>query len=403
YHLTASMVALLKVKLDKYQQSTNPTREKISNECADQLRSEVEEIAGRRLSKKKGEDLKQAVRSWFHQNSTSYRAPTKKKTWSIRWHPRLVFQSSRSRAILYLARVLATGGTEPSLRALIDDEERFLAEEDITADLPWGVLDDDDDDGTGEGDLSPAKRVFAKYQVATSLLWTALMEDEKQVYHDLAEKWKSERPPVEERQKLADKYASRRCLAFATDMFNDLDARVYILLAYQTPKGESIAVEVDFNEAVGAGKAFKHQYRKQIQEGGVLEHWREYTGAQFAADTSDSSAKIVKSHKRPLAAMAINEYGEPQLPGVGADRDGESHGLWLAHVLRSFLIMHYALAMGLPATSRPKVPWRNINENVRKFITIDCLPDDIACSLDDPSGMNLPKKEKLWFHLLELQ
>jgi hypothetical protein len=62
-----------------------------------------------------------------------------------------------------------------------------------------------------------------------------------------------------------------------------------------------------------------------------------------------------------------------------------------------------ALALGHPATSRPKVPWKQIKKNVRNFISAECLPDDIAESIDEPSGMSVAKKEQLWFHLLDLQ
>jgi hypothetical protein len=105
---------------------------------------------------------------------------------------------------MHLARILATGGETPSLRGLLDNEEKYLGDEELTKDLPWGLVDDDDDDDSGNKDAGEgtlAKKAFVKYQTATSMLWGALREQEKQNFHSLAEKWRTERPPPEERQK----------------------------------------------------------------------------------------------------------------------------------------------------------------------------------------------------------
>ncbi|KAH6908104.1 hypothetical protein BKA70DRAFT_1054813, partial [Coprinopsis sp. MPI-PUGE-AT-0042] len=399
YHLPASHVAYLKLKAEAYQKANAAGQKDIAREAGEHLCNEVSQIAKSRLSKKESEALKEGVREWFRQHSMPERKAGKKKTWRVKWHARLVFQHLRSRAIMFVAKALWSEAKLPSMRKLLDKEDQVISRDNQGLDeMAWEGLDEDADDD-GDGETGKKSKPFSKYQAATTLLWNALTEAERDSFRLMAEKWRLERPPLEERRRLAEKMGTRQCFLFARDMMKDLDARVYILLAYTNSKGEARGVELEFTEQFGGGEEFRNKFKAELNEGGITELWRQYASITFGPNGEDT-ATIQCSHKKPLIALEVNGYGEPILPSLLSKPNSIQRGPWLTRVLRAYFTMHYA--RGTPET-RPNVPWKHIRSNVRNFVNEEILPDDKVHLLAEPTSLTADMRQELFLYLRHRQ
>ncbi|KAH6904730.1 hypothetical protein BKA70DRAFT_1226588 [Coprinopsis sp. MPI-PUGE-AT-0042] len=396
HFLPASHVAYLNLKLNAFQKASTTEQKKIANDAGLHLCKEVEMISKERLSKKKSDSLKEAVREWFRQHQMPERRSGKKKTWRTNWHVRLVFQHLRSHAIMFLAKVLWFEADEPDLRKLLDFEDKVIGQDEQGLDdLAWAAVDSDDEDAGG----SKARTgPFSKYQTATTLLWNELTDQEKDTYHGTAAKWKLERLPEEERQR---EVCDEALLLFRSRPHEDLDVRVHFLIAYKNSKGEPKGVELEFTEQFGAGEEFRNKFKPEIRESGVLELWRQYASFTFGDDAEDM-ASIGGSFKKPLMVLKCNEYNEPILPSLTTKPDSITRGAWLTQVLCAFFTGHYALARGTP-NIRPNVPWKHLSAHLRDFISEEIVPDDKAHLITEPTNLNVETRQELFLHLFHRQ
>ncbi|KAH6885025.1 hypothetical protein BKA70DRAFT_1124534, partial [Coprinopsis sp. MPI-PUGE-AT-0042] len=393
YTFPASQLAYLKTKIEDYLKSTQKEKSRMISVVQKTLRGEIEQLSGQRMSQKKKEQLNRGVSEWFRTCVLSPPSrPGKKRTWAVNWHPRLVFQHIRGPLILQLAKALAREENHPEPRTILDNEESFLRAS--------GELEADEWAGSDEAARQRAKAAFKKYQTATSMLWKALTSEEVDYYNKMADEWRTAGPPVEERRKMAERHAGKRCMEFAADMLNEMNARIYFLIAFEDTKGTPLSVEMEFTERLGAGDNFVTLYKDEICESEITDLC--LTGTIFKAEahsTSSGKSKVKRTGKKPLLALGKDAQGLPLLPSSKEKIDGMRWGDWLAIVLRSFFTAHWAIAQGTPEV-RVEVPWRRISEDVRDFITPKVLSDELAECIKEPTAMRVGMREKLYNELM---
>ncbi|KAH6867626.1 hypothetical protein BKA70DRAFT_1452844 [Coprinopsis sp. MPI-PUGE-AT-0042] len=358
YKFVASQIAFMRLKTEDYQKATKKEQERIEAEVARHLKEDVEELSSNRMSKAKWDLLREGVHQYFRQSLPPVSASkAKRKVWTINWHARLVFQHLRCVAkrniIKYLSRLLAQGADHPEPRDLLDDKAEYVGNDGDDGLEEWAAIELNKDDDTVGHDT---KDTFTKYQTATTLLFNALSDEEKAYFKKLATRW-NEKPPIDEQLRLAQKYAASRCFAFAKEMMDDMNARLYILLAYRDAKAVPSAVELDFTERLGGGPGFKTLFKKQIVKSEITDIWRQFTGVTFDEDPK-------------------------------ASKKGE----WLIRVLRGYFVYHYAAALGAPKARRD-VPWLKLQARLRDYVSEDHIPDNLAEHIPKGPVPRAPRQE----------
>ncbi|KAH6901081.1 hypothetical protein BKA70DRAFT_1085339, partial [Coprinopsis sp. MPI-PUGE-AT-0042] len=416
YKLTVSQTAYLREHSGEYNDATKKAEKlDICKKVASHLISELQSLTKGKVSQATKTRLKSAVEEWFRRNSASQKV-TKARKWGIKWHGRLVFQYERPNAINYISRLLAAEEPLPDLSDFLG-----LAEDDIViGDSVLHPLPFDEDEI--QRPSVTALAAFGKYQVATTTLWDALPEVEQERYHQEAEDFRKEGPPLATKQKMAKRFATQRCHEFAESMMQDLDSRVYILVGYRDDTGKPYAVECEFTADLGGGENFKTLYKKQLKEMELLDDWADYVGTAYRGDDEGDAQRVAhRTNRKPLADLPLNTYGEPQLPSIGSRPQGTQLKIWLTQIFRSFLTISYcecyliptsslstyspnlALAVGLPPGTYHSVPFKRLKKDIRAFLSEEVLPDRFLECFDDPAFMSINDLTKLYEHVYERQ
>ncbi|KAG2005830.1 hypothetical protein CC2G_002198 [Coprinopsis cinerea AmutBmut pab1-1] len=391
YEFTASQVAYLKTRLPQYREGTAKRKRHLVSMSAKNIISELYAISGKQQSRAKKKLVTKAVKSWFEGRVKSLQAKAKKTIWGGRYYGQLVFKRERTRIVQYLADLITRGSPLPDLRRLIDHEDEFLG------DRPG----EDSDGEEGDAPSAPTKKTpkaFTKFQTAASMLWKVLSRKEKQVWEAKAKAWKEATPPPEQQRKAAEKFASKRLLAFSEGLLKEMNARLHILVAFENSKGRPVAFDFELSggNAGARGQAFRDLYDQQLKEMGLLELWKDFAADVFLDPLEqEEEALSRRMAKRALMKFKRNEFNEPLVPSISEKSGSEKRSIWLTHFLRSFLTIHYNIARGDPGGRTP-VPWRRLALNVRRFISPRFLPDHLAELLQEPSQMSTSDREKLY-------
>ncbi|KAH6869444.1 hypothetical protein BKA70DRAFT_1131752 [Coprinopsis sp. MPI-PUGE-AT-0042] len=394
FHLTASQVAYLKEKGVVYSEANAKEREEIEKKSSDHLVSELEELTGSKVSREKRKLLKAATTEWFRQHLAA-QTSGKARRWGIKWHGRLVFQYEKGNAINHLARLMAADEELPDLRQLLEGENDSVEGDGDTQNLPFN-----DDQGA-------ARKVFTKYQLATTALWNVLTEEEQARYRSDVETFRKSGPPLETRRLMAKRFALQRCHEFAETMLNELDAVVYMLVGFQDPSKKPLAVECEFTEELCGARGqtktrnFKDMYKRRLKDSGLMDDWANYVGSVYLDEGEEDQATVFpathRTNKKPLADLETNTYGEPLLPSLRVP-PGVQKGVWLIKMMRTYWTMSYGISMGLPPGTRHDIPWRRIAKSPHDFIS-DTLPPNLMEAFFDPGSMSVSDLEKCYLHI----
>ncbi|EAU80271.1 hypothetical protein CC1G_13284 [Coprinopsis cinerea okayama7 len=416
FTLQPSQVAFLTNKLDEYRAMGAAVKKQgYAHRMAQHLKKEMNAMGATNMSQAREDQLKLAVERFFEERKYE-RSPTKRK-WGIKWHARLVFKYVRTRAIWHLAKLILANLPLPDLRRLLDDEDAVIKEDlgstpEEKIELPED-FDEEDDDHESEPPAPANGRVptpFWKFPHATTLLWSVLTEKEKNHYEHLADEWRSEGPPQEEKRKLVQTKLGPRCQDFATSVYNDMGVIVFFLLGYEDSTLERFGVTLEYNTELTGKQAFLQRYQKQWVASGIQDRWCEYVGNVLASDDETDPAaatkKAGKRARRPLLPMKSDASGQPILPPLSAMPETEQRSVWLGDVLRSFFTRIYNLDLGnkpLPAvisaekdSLRVRVPWKSIKGRARSCVTAEFLPDEFVEKFEDPSQWSLKTRRAVY-------
>ncbi|EAU84182.2 hypothetical protein CC1G_13090 [Coprinopsis cinerea okayama7 len=413
YSLSVTQTAYLKTKLEAYRMKRKRKDDRkgrglVVKEACRRLKEDWEAMTELEMSPELEKRMKRAVNKWFEENIKYERGPTK-KPWGMRWTARLVFQYERSRAIGFLAKLMAQSPAPelPDLRELLDDEDEVIPPEAIRPEqadyVPSGPDEDEDEESIGlstqggnedEGgeeeeeeeeveeeeeedqgeeervgddeeeqdedealltrakmlsdQLDPSVKPFAKYQTATSLLFNALTPDEVAYYRNKARTWLAMGPPLAERRRVAERFLRSRIFDFIVGLMNDMNARVYLLVGFEKMDGSRRSFDVEFNKELrGCEKSFKETNPAECATlKGRWDVWvEEAFNAQEGADPNAAMDSSSASKGRPLWTLELDEHGRPLLP-PWSSKGSLQPAVWLRHVLRSYLTRYYVLASG---------------------------------------------------------
>ncbi|EAU88968.2 hypothetical protein CC1G_10664 [Coprinopsis cinerea okayama7 len=444
FTLTRSQMAFLKDRMQAYRNKKPSARPAYARKVAGELKEDLEEITEGPLSQERQKALRKAVARWFVVNFKYEKGPHK-RPWGIRWHTRLVFQYERSRAILYVAKMLAENKPLPNLRTLLDKEESIIPPDAVAPDQEGYLPDDnegeedDEDEGNDQDEagaedyqeeeleeepeeddsrdidedsrpvpptppVENAPKPFYKYQPATSLLMKTLTAEETAYYERKAAVWRQKGPPREEQRRVAQRFLSSRLYDFVISGFNDMNARFFILYSYEKPDGTRLALPFDYNKELGGcEESFMEEFEELVAEAHTA--WGNWAGGVYAAQKdSDSnrtvqkaSSKVSKSRTKPLMTMELYGDGTPILPPLAARPYGITPQIWLAAVFRSFFTRHLILAKStvpMPEVdpldrARPELNWGALAQNFSECIRKDIIdPVVFEKGFKDPLHMS---------------
>ncbi|EAU86505.2 hypothetical protein CC1G_10227 [Coprinopsis cinerea okayama7 len=407
YQLTASQVAYLKTRVDQYRdKKKKAAKDKVASSSARVLKEDYEQMTHQAMSLEMEKSLRKAVGQWLEQNALSSKGAPK-RVWGMRWHARLVFQYCNTRAIVFLAKILAASPNPniPDLRDLYEDPDLVIPPDQSIEDfLP--------DDAHSDDDSAPTTSPFAKYQTATSLLWGALDEAERADYAAKAKQWKEQGPPLEEKLRCAECYIRARCMEFSLALHNDMDARVFLLIGYRDEKKEPVAVSVEFNRELGAcEESFSTAYPKETTT--IEDLWRDWVSDQYGQEArgESSGGKLTKVRGRPLETLECDELGRPLLPPLYAKPRTPNLNAWLGDVFRSYFTRYYeihvtgkALPEVVPPNSdRSSAPWAALAEFRDQCFDETCFDRELWPLFKDPAHMKVGPQLQYYNYFLSRQ
>jgi hypothetical protein len=136
------------------------------------------------------------VIEWFRLNIEPPKKGKSRK-WGVKWHARLVFQYERPNTINSVAKRLAADESlsQLELRELLDEDDDIIVPGE-EAFLP-SQFDDDESGPPPTSATEASRKVFAKYQAATTLLWNELTEEERERYIADADVYRAQGVPKE--------------------------------------------------------------------------------------------------------------------------------------------------------------------------------------------------------------
>ncbi|EAU89885.2 hypothetical protein CC1G_07037 [Coprinopsis cinerea okayama7 len=414
YQLTASQVAYLRTRVDQYRdKKKKAAKEKVAASCARALKEDYEQMVHQSMSSEMEKSLRKAVAHWLDQNALSTKGAPK-HIWGIRWHARLVFQHSNARAIMYLARVLASGPNPniPNLRDLYEDPDLVIPPNETHTDLLPPESDEEDDEADDDDDDGVPATPFTKYQTATTLLWGALTEAERAQYTTKAEEWRMQGPPLEEKLRCADRFIRGRCMDFAIALHNDMDARVWLMVGFRDLKKEPVALKVEFNKELGGCKeAFSSVYADETDD--LVEMWRDWVSEVYGEEARGETekGKVSRVRGRPLVTLECDEHGRPLLPPLSAQPPRVNLNTWLGDIFRSYFTRYYvihvtgkALPEEVPPNSgRLSAPWSALKEHNELCFDEECLDKDLWGLFKDPAHMKVGPQMMYYKHLFARQ
>lgn len=176
-----------------------------------------------------------------------------------------------------------------------------------------------------------------------------------------------------------------RSFSWCQELLKQHGAVFLIHYAFKNEEDQIVTGVIDHNRVL-MNRAFIADVGAEYDASGMGELWREWALSHMEGSgvPDVSPSKLTGRGSAPFITLESNKYGEPVLPCPTDIPKGYIPSSYHQALTRTFLSMHYALAMGLFET-RVRVHWGAlVSKGVRTFIDEDYLPDDLAEQFDDP-------------------
>ncbi|KAG2092288.1 uncharacterized protein F5147DRAFT_779682 [Suillus discolor] len=226
------------------------------------------------------------------------------------------------------------------------------------------------------------KEMINHYTKQLNLLIASLPPEELKEAKETADIWNRQGVPDDVKSDIARKKSNDMIHHFATEMWNRVGMRVFVVSAWKNEEGKIHVAGHDYNNEYGGADSFM----KTRKWDAILPEWDSYAESAFDGNLDgDAVATRKKGRQDKTYILDVGDNGYPVLPACDSmDLDTKKA------VVRAFLTWHYRKCCGDPKFS---IPWKYVIPRCGEIILTECLPE----------GHNLAEPSKLrQVHAMEL-
>ncbi|KAG1800081.1 hypothetical protein EV424DRAFT_1352184 [Suillus variegatus] len=218
------------------------------------------------------------------------------------------------------------------------------------------------------------KEMINHYTKQLNQLIASLSSDELQEAKETAELWNRQGVPDDVKADIAWKKGDDMIHHFATEMWNCVGMRVFVVSAWKNEEGKIHVAGHDYNNEYGGADSFMKTHNWDT----ILPEWDSYAESAFDGNLDgDAVVTRKKGRQDKTYILQLGDDGYPVLPACDSvDLDTKKA------VIRAFLTWHYRKCCGDPKIA---IPWKYVIPRYTEIIPAECLPE--GHSLAEPSKL----------------